>query len=345
MTDRLGLIVRADQGGLGTLTSEVARHVEHDAVLIVDLHERGRGDSDYSRFTCAQRFVTRYPVEPDVVRAFLASIDRVWTAETFYDQGFEQWARDAGVHRTLYAMPELFDVREPACRADRYLVPTRWRREHMGVETHVLPMPVALDRFPHPDRLSGRPELPLHVVHMHAPAMEDRNGTEALMSALPLIRRPVVVTLLGPSGKRDPATSWRIGEATVRFSGRRVDDYADNWRDGAAFVLPRRYGGLSLPLLEAAAAGMAIVTTALPPQVDDMAGAASFVSATRSKPVRMKGGHVDVHQPHIAQLAATIEMLAGAPTKVRRQGEAARAWASARSWERLCSTWNVALRG
>ncbi len=111
-----------------------------------------------------------------------------------------------------------------------------------------------------------------------------------------------------------------------------VQNYWETYPDDIdLLVLPRRYGGLSLPVQECAALGV----PALMLQTDPYAQEA-FVHAipsTGSSPGNMKGGQVPVHTADPRALAAAIDILVAHPEQHQAASLEAGAWAETHSWD------------
>lgn len=288
---RLGIICRADEGGLGTQTWEYARHLNPDAVLLV-LMDEPRGQQLPERYQAVidgggRYFSITFPRARSTDELewdnFLSSVDVVLTAETFYREDFPRRAKRAKVRLVMHANPELWDGgHKPTFDV---WAPTDWMVRKLPNGTTVMPMPV--DR----QRCAYRPINfpPRKLLHVSAPAMLDRNGTTLLKQALVHCRMGFDLYVAGPEAPDKPA---KVGKITVHG----VPDLRDYWQiydDMDALVLPRRYGGLSLPMQEAASCGLPIVSLRLPPQKP-------WLHPLLSVPVegvaraRMKGGIFDV---------------------------------------------------
>jgi glycosyltransferase involved in cell wall biosynthesis len=79
-----------------------------------------------------------------------------------------------------------------------------------------------------------------------------RNGTKELLEAMKYVKSPIklIVRSQVPIQEyKDPRIEYRIG------------DCQDLWSEGDVFVFPEKFNGLSLPLQEAFASGMAVITT------------------------------------------------------------------------------------
>lgn len=320
---RLGVIARADNGGLGNLLWEMCRHLEPDRVLIMDLGEYGRSDVHLDRFDGLDtRVVQGLAPGPDDRAWLLDGCDTLYTAETWYADEFPHEAKEADVRTVLHVMPELYVASRIA---DDIWIPTTYRQALIP-RSVVVPVPVALDRFTYEPRTPAN-----HFVSVWAPAMLDRNGTDAALAALELIRTPARFTVLGAQRNVEMPPGSPV---TLDCSPRPYPDaYFDLWPDDAdVLVLPRRYAGLSMPVQEAAARGMPAIMTACDPQ-NGWPGVISVSSRGRPARHQMAGGIVDVHDPDPTAIARAVERLATDEGFAGEMSARARAWAESISWD------------
>jgi len=100
-------------------------------------------------------------------------------------------------------------------------------------------------------------------------------------------------------------------------------------------VLPRRYGGLCLPVQEACAAGLAVL---MPDLVPNGVWPGPRVPAEFLRKVTMPCGRVPVYDVKADVLAAAMDELADPVRRAEVQGESV-AWAQAHSWEAQKPAW------
>lgn len=273
------------------------------------------------------------------MRAWLDGLDVVYSAETLYDWRLADWAREAGARTVVHVNPEFYrHAREDHPHSDALWAPTPWRLEHLPPETPVVPMPVALDRFEAMLPPEGGPLRVLHVVGRRA--MADRNGTRALYRALRMLRVPVKVRVVTQDARLMPPPRTPWVDAKVVVGG--VPDYWALYEEAQVLVLPRRYGGLSLPAQEAMAAGLAVVMTDCAPQ-------ATFwpvltVACDQRGAVQAPAGDIPLYDANPTVLAALLTRLAEDETLLRSAQHAGLGWASAHSWDALRPVWLTALR-
>ncbi|WP_029926384.1 glycosyltransferase [Nocardia otitidiscaviarum] len=264
---RIGLIARAENSGLGIQTWEFARHMQPAKTLIIRPHsDRGfypqRFDEDAS-------IVQGLPGTRHL-HEFVDGLDVIFTCETPYNYELFSIAAAAGVASVLQFNFEFLDylARPRLPRPDLLAAPSPWHLDDVPGDKRMLPVPIATDRFT-PALRSGPARRFLHIAGR--PAIHDRNGTADLLAALPMVRTPITVIIrcqdpdyvprLLAGGVRIPA------HITLEVVGADTENYWDNYRDADVLVMPRRFGGLCLPVQEALAAGMPVIMPAISPNL------------------------------------------------------------------------------
>lgn len=318
---KVGLIARAENRGLGHLTREWYRHMRPDKTLVVvpaGVSKAGlTSHFDWYPDATHARFLGR--LTEHLCREWLEGLDVVYSAETFYDWRFCRWARQAGVATVCHLMPEWLPTgrtEEP----DAWWAPTSWRLDHCPPGTKVVPVPIATDRFT-PTEPSERPFRWLHVAG--ARTHGDRNGTGAVLDAARLLHKgSVTVRSQSPGLRSTERVTVDTGDVTHYW----------NMYDGFdGLVMPRRYAGLSLPVLEAFGKGLPVVMTDMSPQNTDWP--VCTVPTLRGFPLKMMGGLIETGDAEVHDLAAMMNSWAEDPTAVNPWRTASRHYAAANSWD------------
>ena len=336
---RLGMIVRGEQRGLGILTAEAWRHLDPAVTIAVDMGALARGFApDFAQYpgaaVAAFDGATFTPDAVAAIRDLLPEIDVLWTAETFYDWRILDWCRDAGVATVNLCMPEFFRADMP--RPDVIWNPTTWRMGSLPPGTVHVPVPVALDRFPEP---APRRDGPLRVLHNAGHrAAADRNGTLSFLAAIPHMgatpAQPIEVTVSGQDGRLPVPRSCRGIQYTSKPRGS-----AAYWQVPVGFdliVQPRRYGGLSLPVQEALAAGCVPVMPACPPNPD---WPIIPVPYREHGEIDTPAGRIPLVETQPADIGRTVAVLAADEAGLRARRQAAYEWAAQHSWDALTGVW------
>ena len=263
---KIGLVARADSTGLGVQTMEFFHHMSVKKVLILDLCNFG--DKNLVLFperflnengTLSGRVFQGIP-DSEVLDWFLEDLDVVYTAETPYNYELFRKAEERGVKTILHMNPEFnyYHFNQVAPRPSAIALPTHWKKDEVSLSTHVLPVPVAAERFT--DRGSEEREGKIvHFLHVVGhPAIHDRNGTRDLIAALSHVTQPMTITFT--CQKKDYV--WDLMKEVAGLSGILdfpndvvvINDpvtYENYWdiyssAEFDALVMPRRYGGLCL---------------------------------------------------------------------------------------------------
>ena len=338
---RIGLIARAENRGLGHITWEVHRHLAPTATLAVSMGELARGfvthmdrypDATWVRFDEHGRLPNHA-----VSWARDNQLDVVYSAETFYDWRIVADCTAAGIGTVLHTMPEFH--RRPECDTPSTVwLPTPWRELH-HLNARLVPVPVATDR-PWARAADPMDMGPLRVLHVagHA-AAGDRNGTQLFLEALAGIRARVHVTVITQDRGLPGVHDVGPGVTLERVLGG-VDDYWEMYGGQHVMVMPRRYGGLCLPVQEAMAAGLAVVMPRVSPNTW---WPTRLVPAGRGSDREAPAGPIHTANVDVRALAETITTMAKDRQVVADYQAKSREWAQAHSWEALAPTWLAAL--
>lgn len=323
---KVGVIARADARGLAHQSWEFARAMEPERVLLVDLLPR-RWPIHPEWYPGATLVGSRNGSLPEAkVREWLDGLDVVYMPETPYCWPALDWARQQDVATVIHVNPEFF--RDRGHEPSTWWAPTSWRLNHLPTGTRQVPVPVPLDRWPETDEVLDGPIRWLHVGGMKA--LGDRNGVEILGAALRLVRERHHVTLRSQD-RSTPSVRPGSNVKLTRASGSLMD-YWSLYPGHDVLVMPRRYGGLSLPAIEAAGAGLGLVMTGCAPNQD---WPIEPIQWSPGKTLTTAAGPLDTADASPSALAAIMDSWAQNPGLVQDARLRARAWAEAYSWAAL----------
>ncbi len=269
---KLGLICRSDNGGLGNQTWELYRHLKPFRTLLVDISSLNQGRGQHGYDTHNERYTdgeilhsVNFPTN-DIIDQFLDGLDIIFTVETPYSYYLYEAARARGVKTIQQYNYEFIDyfVHPEWPKPDMLLAPSKWHYEDIqakasewGCRVDYLPVPVNRSLFPYKQKTQIKKFL--HIAG-HS-TYEDRNGTQIVLDAIPLVKADVEFILRGQYALPPFFDDYRVKVM--------VGDAANYWElhdNEDALLLPRRYGGLSLQLSEAMSSGMIPIMTDIPPQ-------------------------------------------------------------------------------
>lgn len=345
---RLGLIARCEVArGIAIQSKNFYDNMPVDDVLLVRMPRPDCTEAPewYPGATQVMYDMKNHQLDEATVRSWLSGVDVVFTVETPNDWRMPRWCREAGVKLVIQGNPEFVRHGRPGFEdlehPDEWWWPTSWRLNDLPAG-RVVPVPMTRPEDFEQVPSSGTLRV-LHVVGKRA--YSDRNGTDILVQALRRVRRKMHVTMIGLDGElpKVPAGPTNRG-LTVEYH---PNGYPDRWgmyRNQDVLVLPRRYGGLCLPALEAGVCGLAVVM----PDCSPNGELASLVMPVRRRvPLTFAAGTISTAEAAPIDLAALLDELAVSPAILgdakKRQHRLVGPWSLMRETylehlERICST-------
>lgn len=331
---KLGVVARAEAGrGLANQTHEVCRHLDPERVLLVDPGRDGRFTQHPERYAGWDTTTVRWNagrLDERTVRRWLDGLSVVYSAETPYDLRLPQWAAEVGCGVVVHANPEFLSPAD-AKAAVNWWVATPWRLDRLPARTRVVPMPAPAAPF---TRQPGERMRFLHTAGW--PAVADRNGTHIVAEAARLVTVPCDVVIRGQHDTVRDHYYRHEGPARLTVEQCCPLDYWDNYRDADVLVMPRRFGGLSLPAIEALAVGLPVVMSDCSP---NEVWPGPRVPASSTATVGTRAGPLPLHDVDPRDLAFTLDDLAANPNLVDKFRQQATEWAAANSWDALRPMW------
>jgi hypothetical protein len=266
---RIGIIVRSDNTGLGFQTKELVDMLKPDKVMLID-YSTFNGNQQhpewYKDYDCL-RVANGMPNGKSILR-FFEDLDVVISCELFYRDNLPSMARRLGIKTVLQYNFELFgNLQNPALPLpDLLLAPSMWNIETVeqmfGTEAAIAYLPPPTN----PETFKNAKEINMSKTHnrlLHIggkPASKDRNGTLALISAIPHCKTNFELVIRS----QKPLTLRNLDpRITVEISN--IESREEMYTGFDAMILPRRYAGLCLPMNEALLSGLPVFMTDISP--------------------------------------------------------------------------------
>jgi glycosyltransferase involved in cell wall biosynthesis len=336
---RVGLFgARADDRGLGRVTHDFYTHMRPARTLVIDM---GRWAQQFPQHLDRYPDATVVPfnggrLDETVMARFFTGLDVAVFCETAYDHRAYDIARAVGCRTVLMTMPEFHrHATEHLPHPDVVWAPTSWRLDTLPADTRVVPVPVELVT---PAR---RPSGSLRVLHVAGHRTSgDRNGTIAFLRALRFVRCAVRVRVTSQD-QRLPNVNGIPNHVTLAKQVGGEADYRRLYDRADILVMPRRYGGLCLPVQEALAAGLGVAMTDCEP--NPTTWPISPIHGAAGATIRTPGGPVPLYDPDPASIAETIDHLAAHPGDVDQLKARAQQWAAENTWEALTPLYRTEL--
>ena len=341
---RIGLIARADSRGLGVQTKAFYDNMQPAKTLVVDCPSAKPLPLRFDWYPDAT-VVHGLPSNDDLER-FVYELDVVFTCETAYNNDLYRIARKRGVRTVLQYNHEFFEhLHQPRLhKPDVFAAPSLWRMDEVHFENLVLlPVPVDTRKFTINESREARRFL--HIVGR--PAIYDRNGTLDVLKALPYIKTDIQVTLRCQEPGYVESMLHQVpnipGNVQVTVEPGDVENYWDMYTGHDVLLMPRRFGGLCLPVNEALAAGMPVIMPNIAPN-NQWLPADWLVGASKTATFHAHT-HVDVHAVNPEAYAAKISEWADNSSIFQAQQQLAQEYARWLSWTALKPLYHKVLAG
>ena len=343
---RIGTIAFSSSTGLGYESRDFCDHMKPTKVLIDDLSAHNKMPVDHSwapnaRVVEHNDFVFDNGYGPNEHIDWLTDdIDVLVIHETPLNHGLYKIARQKGVKTIQRTNAEFVDgYNHPDWPRPDYIgMPTSWHTDkleelNMG---EVISWPVPVDRSKITPRAIGECETMIHIIGR--PTYMDRNGTLPFLKAAYELRRTFKykVFLQEPTDPRAEQHFAEVREA-LNYYGKHIELITDvndpnDLYQGEVLVLPRRYGGLCLPMQESLAACLPVIMTDIRPNFDRLPK--EWLVPSTYKDNFFFHAPVDVYDCNVSDLA--LKMLQfDDPTFMTRASKQADLIADQISWDTL----------
>lgn len=351
---KVGLVARADKTGLATQTWGVWKNLMGNGVrphktLVVNLAHCSGQQPDMSLYADdpnvsiwnAFHYPNPLPVPDRTLDSFLDDLDVIFTCETAYNPWLYQRARERGVRSVCQPNFEFLDyllhsdVPEPDC----FALPSPWHEHKIRQalpDREIVYLPVPVDRELLPFR--HRTELRTILHTAGTPAMEDRNGTLVLIEAMRYVKSPVTARI-----RSQKILSTVSPPSNVDIDMSSVERFWQMYGDEDLYIMPRKFGGLCLPLNEALSVGMPVLMSDCSPQ-NLFLSPDLLISAPVSHEI-MTRAMIGVHQVNPYVLAERIDWLYENPETFSELSLWADEWSKRMSWDSLRSEYMKVLEG
>lgn len=288
---KIGLIARSDRSGLGFQTKALYDLLKPDKTLVIDS----------TPFSGREQVKDWYPegvdevmhsngfMSNEVMNEFLDSgIEVIITCEVPYNDYLYRMARKRGIKTILQPNAELNPhfLERRLDLPDVFFLPSPWLEQEtkaLGVPCYLVKPPIVKPRT-YLDIPKERGKL--KVLHFGGRrASHDRNGTE-IVQALPEIQG-VEIDI------HDQGTN-------------EVEDQRELYEQGHHIVLiPRRYGGLCLPMLESLSYGLPVIMPNIEPNRAELP-LEWLTTASKGKNIRTKN-RIETYDPDSQSIVWALE--------------------------------------
>lgn len=279
---KIGLLAFSTNTGLGYQTRDFYKNIMEPEVgmnyphkvLIADISKLNGMPVDHS-WAYQPRITDGLPTNEEC-EWLVDGMDVIFVCETPLNPHLFAYANQRGVKTVLQYNYEFLNyLQKPdEAKPDVLAAPSFWGFKEITsknwAEVTYWPVPIDIDRFTF--REMQKVDTFAHIIGR--PAHSDRNGTIIFLEAAKKLKEyNYVVYLQRPREGRTSEHFMKVDDAIIaaKEAGVKieviedVEDNAEMYKRGEIMVLPRRYGGLCLPMWEALAAGMPVIMPNISP--------------------------------------------------------------------------------
>lgn len=263
---RIGLIAYSTDTGLGNQTFEFYKHMKPAKTLLVDLSDFNHMETHHDRFPDAQ--IVKGIPNCNHMAWLLEGVDIVFVCETPLNYCLMEKAKAAGVPVVLQYNYEFLDyLNQPNLAPPAVLAaPSRWGFDDVASRQIA---PIVELFVPVNDESITEREISVcrKMIHIAGrQAIHDRNGTQTFIRAAMKCGDKFEYTIYAQSLDDPTRRLLQKAQSTVKIElVENLENYSDMYADGDVLVLPRKYGGLCLPMQEALAAGIPVIMPNISP--------------------------------------------------------------------------------
>lgn len=263
---KLGIIVRADETGLGYQTRNLTYMLKPDRIMVIDSSYFNKGaEQHFEWYDGFRGFVSNGFPSNQEVQLFANGLTHIITCEIPYNYHLFTYAKTRGIKTYLQFNYEFFDeLKNKFPKPYKYVAPSRWHEEDLQkYNPTYLPPPTFASDFKQARDMNMQRTGHRRFLHvMGRQAARDRNGTNDLIRAIKLCKEDfeLVISVQQKTEEIEQNNDKRI---TIREAS--IKNQEDLYKGFDAMIMPRRYGGLCLPMNEALLSGLPVIMTDISP--------------------------------------------------------------------------------
>lgn len=341
VNQRVGSLVFATEQGLGYLAKSF-----YDAQIVTDVmvvaHGR-RKEYEWEWYPKAQKVHSlSAPTETARLKEFCRSVDTMLFFETPFVWDLIPYCKSIGVKTVLMPMYECMPKELPAI-PNVILCPSlldyQYYLRYDSLNCRVVNVTVPVDKVEYRQRERAK----VFVHNAGWGGLKGRNGTKEFIEALQHVKSPARFLIRSQNGPLNHESHQVLTNPDITIQWAGTIPREELYREGDVFVFPEKFNGLSLPLQEAHASGMLVMTTARFPNT---------IWLPQSPLIPVSRYETSSVHPRMNETKeAIVEPLAIAQTiddwydkDITSYSEQGKAWGQANSWAALAPVYRRELR-
>jgi glycosyltransferase involved in cell wall biosynthesis len=318
---RFGLVGKVDNSGLGTLAQDFYKHLKPQKTLVIYGGYENHPERFPEGIICEMGMPTLEQID-----TFLKDLDVIICFETPYNWTLISEAKKRGIKSVIIPNYE-WTTNNPPVEPDLWLCPSKLDYNILKAEGRNCEyLPIPIDRTKIPFRL--RTKAQTFVFNNGHGGSIGRNSAREMIEAISRVKSDVkfIVRSQVPIDNmlQDGKTRFIFGEV-------KKDDL---FNDGDVMIFPHKFDGLSLPIQEALAAGMPVITTNFFPHNDYLPKELLFEPDDIGKAKLCEDcREIDLHFIYPKLIAQKIDEIAN--TDITKYSMEANKIAEEMSWDKL----------
>lgn len=262
----IGLIARQDDSGLGVQSRNLCRMLKPDKILVVDFQDYNGNKQHPEWYEDFNAYYVRGIPENSDCMKFSKHLTHLITAETFYNRHFLSLGRMYGFKTLQQHNWEFLENHgNPGMYTpNMFLSPSYWHLEDMqetyGNVMYLPPPTFSIDFKDARETNLARKGSRRFVMIVGNPAVHDRAGYFDVINALAYTDAKFELVIRSQKEIEDKSDDPR-----VHYDIGNVEEQSDMYKDFDAMIMPRRYGGLNLPMNEALMSALPVIMTDISP--------------------------------------------------------------------------------
>lgn len=267
---KLGIIVFANDSGLGAQTRRLTYMLKPFRILVIDSSSFSKNQKQH--FEWYDNFqgyrVNGFPTNKEI-RVFIKGLTHVLVCENPLNFILMSEAKRFGIKVYIQSNYEFCDhLIHDITLPHKFLMPSYWHIDTMksrfGDDRVIyLPPPIDANEFNVSRETNFNRQGKRRFLHIVGTlAANDRNGTLALLHALQYAHSDFELVI---RSQHELPPDYIIADHRVTYAIENINDAQQMYTDFDALILPRRYGGLSLTTNEALMSAMPVIMPNISP--------------------------------------------------------------------------------
>lgn len=269
---KLGIVVFSSHTGLGYQSRRLTQFLKPERILLIDNSSFTKNTDQhpewYEGFQGYQ--IKGFPTRK-ACATFLEGLTHLYVIENPLNWDLITIAKLKGIKTYIASNYEFCDnlIKPHLPLPDVFLMPSYWMIEDMekryGKEkVEYLPPPVFPEEFmqAREENFSRKVDRKRFIHIVGTLAAKDRNGTLVLLEALKYTKNDFDLVI---KTQHVLPPEYNCFDHRVRFQTGSAPEVGDMYKDFDAMILPRRFGGLCLPMQEAMMSGLPVIMPDISP--------------------------------------------------------------------------------